>query len=138
MQLTTSLDREVDGRWIAEIPELNVLVYGATRQDAIHRAESAARELIPDMIAHCQLPPRGHRSGLQRRRMSVWPSAKARRVFAAPIRLGWRHDHTVGSHKILEREGWPNYRFSFHDSDELGPAILARISKKTGLQPKDP
>ncbi len=57
MKLTISLDREVDGRWIAEIPELNVLLYGSTQQDAIDRAESAARELIPDLIAHGQLPP---------------------------------------------------------------------------------
>lgn len=57
MQLTISLEREVDGRWIAEIPELNVLLYGATQQDAIERAESAARELIPDMVAHGKLPP---------------------------------------------------------------------------------
>jgi predicted RNA binding protein YcfA (HicA-like mRNA interferase family) len=47
------------------------------------------------------------------------------------------HDHTVGSHKILEKKDWPDYPFSFHDSEELGPKILAKISKKTGLQPKD-
>jgi predicted RNA binding protein YcfA (HicA-like mRNA interferase family) len=69
--------------------------------------------------------------------MSSWPSAKARRVFAARKRIGWRHDRTVGSHKILKREGRADYPFSFHDSEEVGPAALARIAKKTGLQPQD-
>jgi predicted RNA binding protein YcfA (HicA-like mRNA interferase family) len=69
--------------------------------------------------------------------MSSWPATKARRVFAALLRIGWRHDRTVGSHKILKKDGWRDYPFSFHDSDELGPSILAKVSKKTGLRPQD-
>jgi predicted RNA binding protein YcfA (HicA-like mRNA interferase family) len=69
--------------------------------------------------------------------MSSWPAAKARRVFAALQRIGWRHDRTVGSHKIMKKDGWRDYPFSFHDSEELGSAILAKISKRTGLQPED-
>ena len=57
MKLTIELDREVDGRWIAEVPELNVLLYGASRQDAIQRVQSAAREIILDRIAHGELSP---------------------------------------------------------------------------------
>jgi predicted RNase H-like HicB family nuclease len=57
MKLTIELDREVDGRWIAEVPELNVLLYGATRQEAIQFAESAALEILSDRIAHGELPP---------------------------------------------------------------------------------
>jgi hypothetical protein len=37
----------------------------------------------------------------------------------------------------MKKEGGADYPFSFHDSEELGPAILAKIAKKTGLQPKD-
>ena len=37
--------------------------------------------------------------------MSSWPSAKARRVFASLRRIGWRHDRTVGSHKIMKKDG---------------------------------
>lgn len=69
--------------------------------------------------------------------MSAWPAVKAKRVLAALKRTGWRHDRTVGSHRIMKKDGWPDYPFSFHDSEELGPAILAKISKKTGLQPRD-
>jgi predicted RNA binding protein YcfA (HicA-like mRNA interferase family) len=69
--------------------------------------------------------------------MSSWPSVKARRVFAALQRIGWRHERTAGSHKILKKDGWPDYPFSFHDSEELGAAILAKIAKKTGLRPRD-
>ncbi len=56
MKLTIELDREVDGRWIAEVPELNVLLYGMSRQDAIQRVQSAAREILLDRVAHGELP----------------------------------------------------------------------------------
>ena len=57
MKLTIELDREADGRWIAEVPELNVLLYGDSKQEAIQRAQLAAREIILDRIAHAELPP---------------------------------------------------------------------------------
>jgi predicted RNase H-like HicB family nuclease len=57
MKLMIELDREVDGRWIAEVPELNVLLYGDSKQDAIQRAQSAAREIVLDRIAQGELPP---------------------------------------------------------------------------------
>ena len=57
MKLTIELDREVDGRWIAEVPELNVLLYGNSEQDAIQRAQVAAKEILLDRIAHAELPP---------------------------------------------------------------------------------
>ena len=57
MKLTIKLDREVDGRWIAEVPELNVLLYGDSKPDAIQRAQSAAREIVLDRIAQGELPP---------------------------------------------------------------------------------
>jgi len=48
MKLTIRLDRETDGRWIADIPELGVLLYGETKQQAIQAAESAALEIVAD------------------------------------------------------------------------------------------
>jgi predicted RNase H-like HicB family nuclease len=57
MRLTIELDREVDGRWIAEVPELSVLLYGDSKPEAIQRAQSAAREIVLDRIAHGELPP---------------------------------------------------------------------------------
>ena len=56
MKLSIALDREVDGRWIAEVPELNVLLYGESKHDAIQKAQSAAREIVLDRIAHGELP----------------------------------------------------------------------------------
>lgn len=41
------------------------------------------------------------------------------------------------SHKLLAREGWPDYEFAFHDTDELGRKILNRVAKHTGLRPED-
>jgi predicted RNA binding protein YcfA (HicA-like mRNA interferase family) len=62
--------------------------------------------------------------------MSSWPSAKARRVFAALMRIGWRHDRTVGPHKIMKKDGWADYPFSFHDSEDLGPPSLREFQKR--------
>ena len=69
--------------------------------------------------------------------MSQWPSTKARRVFAALIKLGWGVKRQTGSHRTLAREGWPDCVFAFHDGDERGPRMLARIAKHTGLQLQD-
>lgn len=69
--------------------------------------------------------------------MSGWPSAKAKRVLAALLRIGWEVERERGSHKTLTRAGWANYVFAFHDGEELGPLILARIGKHTGLKPSD-
>ena len=70
--------------------------------------------------------------------MSQWVAAKARRVLAALLRIGWSNKReTGGSHRILGRAGWPDFVFAFHDSEEIGPRMLARIAKKTGLTPND-
>jgi len=70
--------------------------------------------------------------------MSSWRSSKARRVLAALLRLGWQRKRQAGtSHRVLERDGWPDFVFAFHDSDEVGPRMLARIAKRTGLKPED-
>ncbi len=70
--------------------------------------------------------------------MSQWSSTKAKRVLAALLRIGWRIKlKTASSHKILQRDGREDYIFAFHDGDEVGPRMLARIAKKTGLQPED-
>ena len=69
--------------------------------------------------------------------MSTWGAAKARRVLAALQRLGWQVKRESGSHRTLARAGWPDFVFAFHDSDEIGPRMLARIAHHTGLQPED-
>lgn len=69
--------------------------------------------------------------------MSGWPSTKARRVLAALQRIGWQIKRQSGSHRTLSRDGWPDYVFAFHDGDEIGPKMLARIAKHTGLEPGD-
>ena len=69
--------------------------------------------------------------------MSSWGAAPARRVLAALLRIGWSIKRSSGSHKTLQRAGWADFVFSFHDSEEIGPRMLARIAKKTGLTPDD-
>ncbi|NUM54042.1 MAG: type II toxin-antitoxin system HicA family toxin [Candidatus Hydrogenedentes bacterium] len=69
--------------------------------------------------------------------MSQWPSAKAKRVLAALRKIGWEVKRISGSHKTLSRPGLPDYVFAFHDNEEIGPGMLARIAKNTGLKPED-
>ncbi len=69
--------------------------------------------------------------------MSQWRSTRARRVLAGLNRIGWSIKRRAGSHRVLEREGWPNFVFAFHDREEIGPKMLARIARRTGLTPGD-
>lgn len=69
--------------------------------------------------------------------MSQWPSTRARRVLAALLRTGWTVKRQTGSHRTLSCPGRPDYVFAFHDDEELGPRMLARIAKQTGLTPED-
>ena len=69
--------------------------------------------------------------------MTDWRSTRARRVLAALERIGWKVKRQTGSHRVLERAGWPNFVFAFHDREEIGPRMLARIARRTGLSPDD-
>jgi predicted RNA binding protein YcfA (HicA-like mRNA interferase family) len=70
--------------------------------------------------------------------MTHWPSTRARQVLAALLRIGWTIKRQSGtSHRVLARLGWPDYVFAFHDREEIGPKMLARIAKHTGLTPED-
>jgi predicted RNA binding protein YcfA (HicA-like mRNA interferase family) len=69
--------------------------------------------------------------------VSRWPSTRASQVLAALQRLGWSIKRQSGSHKTLARPGWPDYSFAFHDREEIGPRMLARVAKHTGLKPED-
>lgn len=68
--------------------------------------------------------------------MSRWKSTKARRVLAALHRIGWQELRKTGSHRVLVKNG-QRYIFAFHEGDEIGPRMLARIAKQTGLKPDD-
>jgi predicted RNA binding protein YcfA (HicA-like mRNA interferase family) len=69
--------------------------------------------------------------------MSDWRSVKARRLLAALLRIGWKVKRQTGSHKILERPNWSDVVFAFHDNEEIGPKMLARVAKVTGLKPEN-
>jgi predicted RNA binding protein YcfA (HicA-like mRNA interferase family) len=53
------------------------------------------------------------------------------------LRIGWTVKRTSGSHRTLSRPGWPDLVFAFHNNEEIGPKMLARIAKVTGLKPED-
>jgi predicted RNA binding protein YcfA (HicA-like mRNA interferase family) len=92
------LRQQMDGRWIAEVPEIpGALAYGSTPSEAMARAE----------------------------------------VLAVSISIGWNIKRQTGLDRILHREGFTDVVFAFHDRDEIGPRMLARLAKITGLKPQD-
>jgi predicted RNA binding protein YcfA (HicA-like mRNA interferase family) len=58
-------------------------------------------------------------------------------LLKALLRIGWIVKRQTGSHRVLSRDSSPDYVFPFHDSDEVGPRMLARVAKHTGLTPDD-
>jgi len=69
--------------------------------------------------------------------MNNWPSSKSKKVLSALLHLGWEIKRISGSHKVLSKLGWNDFVFAFHDNEEIGPKMLSRISKHTGLKPND-
>ena len=69
--------------------------------------------------------------------MSDWRATRSRRVLATLQKIGWRIQRQRGSHRVLVKDGNPNFVFAFHDREEIGPRMLARIAKHTGLRPDD-
>lgn len=56
--MKVEIEREDDGRWIAEVPDLpGVMVYGTTRQEVIARAEALALRVIADRVDHGEVIP---------------------------------------------------------------------------------
>jgi len=58
-------------------------------------------------------------------------------VLAALLRTGWQLKRQSGSHRTLAKPDWPDVVFAFHDEEEIGPRMLGRIAKRTGLAPDD-
>lgn len=58
MCLTVNLEREEDGRWIAEVPDLpGVMVYGQTQDDAIRKVTVQSLRVLADRIEHGESVP---------------------------------------------------------------------------------
>ena len=58
LHISIETEREDDGRWIAEVPELpGVLTYGATRHEAMTKAEILALRVLADQLEHSETGP---------------------------------------------------------------------------------
>ena len=58
MQLTLEVEREEDGRWLAEVPQLaGVLAYGTTQAEAMSKAEVLALRVLAERIEHGEAQP---------------------------------------------------------------------------------
>jgi predicted RNA binding protein YcfA (HicA-like mRNA interferase family) len=75
---------------------------------------------------------------LPEKQSANWPSVKAPKALAALLRTGWKIKRQSGtSHRILERPGWPDVLFAYHDRVTLGPTAMKVLARKTGLTPND-
>ena len=58
MTLTIELEREADGRWLAEVPALpGVMTYGASRPEAIAKVQALALRVLAEQLEHGEAPP---------------------------------------------------------------------------------
>ena len=58
MTFKVDLERETDGRWIAEIGDLpGVLAYGATANEARAKAQALALRVLADRLEHEEAGP---------------------------------------------------------------------------------
>jgi predicted RNase H-like HicB family nuclease len=58
MKLSIECEREEDGRWLAEVPELpGALAYGATAEEAMGRAEVLALRVLAERLEHGEVRP---------------------------------------------------------------------------------
>lgn len=58
MILSIEIEQEIDGRWIAEIPQIpGVLAYGGTRQEAVARAEALALRVLAERVEQGERSP---------------------------------------------------------------------------------
>ena len=67
----------------------------------------------------------------------MWCGKGEARLRRIATRVGWSVKRQSGSHVSLARPRWPDFVWAFHDGDEIGPRMLARIAQQTGLQPSD-
>jgi predicted RNase H-like HicB family nuclease len=59
VRLTVEFDREEDGRWIADVPQLpGVLVYGRTRKDALAKVQALAFAVLSADVKHGRRDPK--------------------------------------------------------------------------------
>ena len=62
-----------------------------------------------------------------------WPPC-----YVLALRIGWSVKRKAGgSHPVPSRPGCADVVFAFHDGEEIGARMLARIAKNTGLTPDD-
>jgi predicted RNA binding protein YcfA (HicA-like mRNA interferase family)/predicted RNase H-like HicB family nuclease len=127
MEFSLDYELEADGRWIAEISELpGVMAYGETKRQAGDKVKALALRVLADKIDSESSAGMDHITFFPT--VPQWPSVKASHLRLALNNIGWAVKRQTGSHKTLARNGWPDYIFAFHDNEEIGPRMLARVS----------
>jgi predicted RNase H-like HicB family nuclease len=94
MNFSVQLERESDGRWIAEVTELpGVLVYGESAEQAQAKAQTLALRVLADRLEHGEAVPF---ESVSFRRHDHMAERSARGVLRALLRIGWTEKRNGG------------------------------------------
>ena len=86
--LTIELEREDDGRWLAEVPALSgVLRYGSDRDEALPRVQAFALRVLADRLDHRETAE--FLNVVFKSSVSNWPFEQADVCSRALLRIGW-------------------------------------------------
>jgi predicted RNase H-like HicB family nuclease len=137
---TIETEQEVDGRWLAEVMELpGAVAYGPTHDEAIARVQALALRVVADRLEHGEAG-REYLSitfnAASRDRRVAEHQSPARLVRASSHRLDYQTPDGLPYGAMPVGLAQPRV-FAFHDREEIGPRMLARLAKRSGLRPED-
>jgi predicted RNase H-like HicB family nuclease len=136
VNLTIDTEPEDDGRWIGAVAELpGVLGYGQTREKAVAHVKSLAFRVLADRVDPGENTPAV--PAVTFVYLCRWPSSRSPQLLRALRRIGWSMKNETDSHEHLLKLGWPDIFYVFDERAEIGPRMLSRIAKMTGLRPDD-
>lgn len=121
----------------APIKEASNRVAGAIRFDSKNLTLNALfRESIQQLDTYLDtLPEATFLDPVGPLTEGFWPAVKARELFRALVKIGWQAIRQVGSHITMTRQGWQPFVFGFHPGVEIGPPMVAKVARQTGLTP---
>ena len=136
MKFELECEREEDGRWLAEVPQLpGVLAYGATAEEAMSKAEVLACASLPIASSTARVASTPLRSASPLREPVALDESShfLRRCSTSGGRSRDSPGHIALSGAKVGRISSSH----FMSEEEIGPKMLARIVKHTGLRPEN-
>ena len=122
MSLSIEIEREKDGRWLAEVPEIpGVLVYGTTRKEAIQKVQDLSLRILADRLEHGEKVPNiGNGFFRQQQR---WGPLNEKTVADFEIRNAFELPNDYRAFLLAHHGGVPEPSFYWVVRDDWGSDI---------------